>query len=78
MNKTYPKVAFSLLLSNLLLDNVVGASFIDDFSRYNQNRIVDKEKKTFYRLVGAYCYIVMPFGIKNAGATYHGQCNIFS
>ena len=31
----------------------------------------DMEKTTFITLRGILCYIVMPFGLKNAGATYH-------
>jgi hypothetical protein len=30
----------------------------------------DKEKTTFVTPCGTFCYIVMPFGLKNAGATY--------
>ena len=31
---------------------------------------VDQEKTTFITLKGTYCYKMMPFGFKNAGATY--------
>jgi hypothetical protein len=39
---------------------------------YNQIRMapVDEEKTTFRISKGIYCYKVMPFGLKNAGATY--------
>nr|GEV88528.1 hypothetical protein [Tanacetum cinerariifolium] len=30
----------------------------------------DEEKTTFYTDQGTYCYVKMPFGLKNAGATY--------
>ena len=42
------------------------------FSRYNQILMApkDKEKTSFITECGTYCYRVMPFGLKNAGATY--------
>ena len=44
--------------------------------RYNQIRIdlMDEEKTAFITNQGLYCYKVMPFGLKNVGATY--QCLI--
>ena len=47
-------------------------SLMDGFSGYNQIKIVeeDQHKMTFTTPWGAFCYQVMPFGLKNAGATY--------
>jgi len=47
---------------------------MDDFLGYNQIKMYpDDEKYTSFRTpLGVYCYTVMPFGLKNAGATY--QC----
>ena len=47
-------------------------SFIDGFSGYNQIRMSpeDEEKTAFHTPIGTFCYTVMPFGLKNAGATY--------
>ena len=47
-------------------------SFMDGFSGYNQIRMAlkDEELTTFHTPKGIYCYKVMPFGLKNAGATY--------
>ncbi|PKI32947.1 hypothetical protein CRG98_046662, partial [Punica granatum] len=45
---------------------------MDGFSGYNQIRMAeeDKIKTTFITMWGTFCYRVMPFGLKNAGATY--------
>ncbi|RVW60677.1 Retrovirus-related Pol polyprotein from transposon 17.6 [Vitis vinifera] len=47
-------------------------SFLDAFSEYHQIPMspADEEKTTFITPYGLYCYKVMPFGLKNAGATY--------
>ena len=50
---------------------------MDAFSGYNQ--IVmdkeDQEKTSFITSKGLFCYKVMPFGLKNAGATYQRLMN---
>ena len=45
---------------------------MDGFSRYNQIKMApeDMEKTSFITPWGTYWYKVMPFGLKNAGATY--------
>jgi len=45
---------------------------MDGFSGYNQIKMApkDMEKTTFVTLWGTFCYKVMSFGPKNAGATY--------
>ena len=47
-------------------------SFMDGSLGYNQIRMAveDEEKTAFRTPKGIYCYKVMPFGLKNAGATY--------
>ena len=47
-------------------------SFMDGFSRNNQIKMAleDMEKTSFITPWGTYCYKVMPFGLKNVGATY--------
>ncbi|KAL0328053.1 UNVERIFIED_CONTAM: hypothetical protein Scaly_2237900 [Sesamum calycinum] len=47
-------------------------SFMDRSSGYNQIHMApkDEELTTFRTPKGIYCYKVMPFGLKNAGATY--------
>ena len=52
-------------------------SFMDAFSGYNQIRMDPnvQEKTSFVTGQGTYCYQVMPFGLKNAGATYQRFVN---
>jgi len=52
-------------------------SFMDGFSGYNQIKMYpEDEKHTSFRTpLGVYCYTVMPFGLKNAGATYQRAMN---
>ena len=55
-------------------------SFMDRSSGYNQIRMApqDEEFPAFRTPKGIYCYKVMPFGLKNAGATYQrAMQNIF-
>ena len=58
-----------------LVDAMVGhklLSFMDAYSRYNQISMyeLDREHTSFITNRGLYCYRVMPFGLKNAEATY--------
>ena len=47
-------------------------SFIDAFIEYHQIPMFqpDEEKTVFVTPHGLYCYRIMPFGLKNVGATY--------
>ena len=47
-------------------------SFMDGFSRNNQTCMAseDMEKTIFMTMWGTFCYKVIPFGLKNTGATY--------
>ena len=51
--------------------------FMDAFSGYNQIRMAkeDQEKTAFITSQGLYYYKVMPFGLKNARATYQRLVN---
>ena len=75
LNKASPKDDFPLPHIDVLVDNTARSyrySFKDGYSGYNQIMMdeEDKEKTTFITQWGTYCYRVMPFGLKNAGATY--------
>ncbi|RVW81172.1 Transposon Ty3-I Gag-Pol polyprotein [Vitis vinifera] len=71
---SYPD-CFPLPRIDQIVDSTSGQgmlSFLDAFSGYHQIPMSpdDEEKTTFITLHGLYCYKVMPFGLKNAGATY--------
>src|SRR3954466_15614736 len=70
-----PKDDFPLPHIDVLVDNTAEFSvfsFMDGFSSYNQIKMApeDMEKTTFITPWGTFCYKVMPFELKNAGATY--------
>ncbi|XP_072052062.1 uncharacterized protein [Arachis hypogaea] len=80
LNKACPKDAFPLPCIDTLVDNSCGydtLSFMDAYSGYNQILMhpSDQEKTAFITEYGNYCYNVMPFGLKNAGATYQRLMN---
>ena len=75
LNKACPKDSYPLPSIDALVDNAAGCkllSFLDAFSGYNQIKMhpMDEEKTAFMTERSCYCYRVMPFGLKNAGATY--------
>ena len=75
LNKACPKDSYPLPRIDQLVDSTAGhrlLSIMDAFSGYNQIRMdeVDQEKTSFVTSQGLFCYKVMPFGLKNAGAMY--------
>uniref|UniRef100_A0A2N9FB44 Integrase catalytic domain-containing protein n=1 Tax=Fagus sylvatica TaxID=28930 RepID=A0A2N9FB44_FAGSY len=75
LNKACPKDPFPLPKIDQLVDSTAGherMSFLDAFQGYHQIalRKEDQEKTAFITPRGIFCYKVMPFGLKNAGATY--------
>ena len=80
INKACPKDSFPLPRIDLIVDATTGhelLSFMDAFSGYNQISMDpnDQEKTSFVTAQGTYCYRVLPFGLKNAGATYQRLVN---
>ena len=80
LNKACPKDCFPLPRIDQLVDSTAGhelLSFMDAYSGYNQIRMYgpDELKTTFTTDRGLFCYQVMPFGLKNAGATYQRLVN---
>ena len=75
LSKVNPKDDFPLPHIDMLIDSTAGhsmLSFMDGFSGCNQilMTLEDMEKMSFITEWGTYCYRVMSFGLKNAGATY--------
>ena len=80
LNKACPKNNFSLPKIDLIVDATSKyelLNFMDAFSGYHQIKIhlPDVEKTSFIMERGLYCYKVMPFGLKNARATYQRLVN---
>nr|XP_016471098.1 PREDICTED: RNA-directed DNA polymerase homolog [Nicotiana tabacum] len=75
LNKACLNDSFPLPHIDQLIDGTAGhelLSFLDAYSGYNQILMAeeDQEKTIFITHRDTYCYKVMPFGLKNAGATY--------
>ncbi|XP_064987293.1 uncharacterized protein LOC135626033 [Musa acuminata AAA Group] len=75
LNSACPKDCYPLPKIDQLVDATAGharLSFMDAYSGYNQIRMApeDWERTAFLTDQGIYFYKVMPFGLKNAGATY--------
>ena len=80
LNKSCPKDSYPLPRIDTLVDSIARhqlLSFMDAFSGYNQIRMdeSDQEKTSFVTSQGLFCYKVMPFGLKKAGATYQRLMN---
>ena len=76
LNKACPKDLFPFPCIDQIVDSTLGCKtlyFLDAYSGYHQ--IVMKESDqlvtSFITPFGSFCYITMPFGLKNIGATYH-------
>ena len=75
LNDACPKDSFPLPCIDQIVDASAGhgmLSFLVAFSGYHQIPMYppDVEKMSFITPHGLFCYNVMPFGLKNAGATY--------
>ncbi|XP_057463838.1 uncharacterized protein LOC130753679 [Actinidia eriantha] len=75
LNRACPKDCFPLPKIDQLVDSTSGharMSFLDAYRGYHQIALhgPDQEKTAFMTPKEVFCYKVMPFGLKNAGATY--------
>ena len=80
LNKACPKDSYPLPRIDTLVDSSARnqlLSLMDAFLGYNQIKMeeVDQEKTSFVTSQGLFCYKVMPFGLKNARATYQRLMN---
>ncbi len=69
-------------IADMLVDTAAGhevLSFMDGHTGYSQILIAEKDmSKTAFRCpgsIGTFEWLVMPFGLKNAGATYQRAMN---
>jgi hypothetical protein len=75
LNKACPKDPFPLPRIDQVIDSTVGLEllcFLDAYSGYHQIKMKESDQlaTSFVTPYGTYCYVTMPFGLKNAGATY--------
>jgi hypothetical protein len=75
LNKHCPKDPVPLPRIDQVVDSTAGSvllCFLDCYSGYHQIALHpdDEDKTTFITPHNIYCYKVMTFGLKNAGATY--------
>ena len=80
LNRVCPKDSYPLPRIDTLVDSTARhelLSFMDAFLGYNKIRMeeTDQEKTSFVTSQGLFCYKVMPFRLKNAGATYQRLMN---
>ena len=75
LNKACPKDPFSLPRIDQVIDSTAGCellSFLDAYSGYHQIKLnpADKLITAFITPFGAFCYLTMTFGLRNAGTTF--------
>ena len=74
LNKACPKDHFPLPRIDQIVNSTSGCeilSFLDAYSGYHQIAMKESDQLTtsFITPYGLYCYVTMPFGLKNIGAT---------
>ena len=80
VNQACPKDNYPTPFIDQIIDECAGCeifSFMDGFSGYNQINIrpQDQSKTAFICPWGTFAYRKLPFGLKNAGATFQREMN---
>nr|GEU70026.1 reverse transcriptase domain-containing protein [Tanacetum cinerariifolium] len=75
VNKACPQDCYPLPEIDWKVESLCGypfKCFLDAYKGHHQIQLAepDEEKTTFHTGQGVYCYTKIPFGLKNAGATY--------
>jgi hypothetical protein len=75
LNRACPKDDFPIPITEMVVDATIGYDalpFMDGSSRYNQIKMNESDAMdtAFRTPKGNFYYVVMPFGLKNASATY--------
>jgi hypothetical protein len=75
LNKACPKVPFALPRIDQIVDSTAGCEllcFLDAYSEYHQIKMKESDQlaTSFITPFGMFCYLTMPFGLRNAGTTY--------
>jgi hypothetical protein len=75
LNKPCPKLPFPLPCIDQIVDSTAGCEllcFLDAYSEYHQIKMKESDQlaTSFITPFGMYCYVMMSFGLRNAGATY--------
>jgi hypothetical protein len=75
LNKACPKDPYPLPCIDQIVDSTFGCdllSFLDAYSGFHQIQMSREDRKhtAFVTVDGLYCYVVMPYGLKNALPTF--------
>ena len=75
LNKACPKDPFALPCIDQVVDSTSGCEtlcFLDAYSGYHQIMMKESDQLAtcFITPFGSFCYVTIPFDLKNVGATY--------
>jgi hypothetical protein len=83
LNAATPKDEYPLPIADMLINNTSGnrvISFLDGNVRYNQIFMTEEDASKMASIctsfIGLFEWVVMTFGLKNAGATYQRAMNL--